>query len=160
MSKTTLTLIERLRSAARIDRTAAEEIDPEHYTPDDPVDIVAGLVFYAEMMEEAAAALEALAASTASDKQEAVTDAQIDEVFLQWNSNCHGGPLEAHRRFARLILALAAPLAQSAEQDRIDAERYRWLRDEGETQWHIVSQNAGEYLDAAIDAAIAKEKQG
>jgi len=56
---------------------------------------------------------------------------------------------------ARLLLD-NAPLAQSAEQDRIDAERYRWLRDEGEAQLAVFKCNAGEYLDAAIDAAISK----
>jgi hypothetical protein len=43
----------------------------------------------------------------------ALSDAQIDEVFLEWNSHCHGNPMEAHRRFARAILAASA--AQTGE---------------------------------------------
>jgi hypothetical protein len=51
----------------------------------------------------------------------------------------------------------AHPIA-SADDDVRDAERYRWLREEGEAQWAVVKCNAGEYLDAAIDAAIAANR--
>jgi hypothetical protein len=59
------------------------------------------------------------------DKQEAV--AQVDEgddgLFVEILHGPNGSPL---KRGDKLY---AAPLAQSAEQDRIDAERYRFLRD-------------------------------
>ncbi|SAL10257.1 hypothetical protein AWB73_00083 [Caballeronia turbans] len=62
---------------------------------------------------------------------------------------------------------LAAPLAQSAEQDRIDAERYRWLRKQNwnEADMAVVCRPKeaiklgydcpnGERLDDAIDEAV------
>jgi hypothetical protein len=45
----------------------------------------------------------------------------------------------------------AAPLAQSAEQDRIDAERWRWLK---KNDFWLPCSPSG--TEAAIDAAIAK----
>lgn len=40
-----------------------------------------------------------------------VSDGQIDDVFMEWNSHCYGNPIESHRRFARSILALKTPQA-------------------------------------------------
>lgn len=58
-------LIERLRHRAENARLAASEIDPDHYTPDDPADIAAGLEGEAAILEAAAAALSARAAPVA-----------------------------------------------------------------------------------------------
>jgi hypothetical protein len=60
----------------------------------------------------------------------------------------------------------AAPLAQSAEQDRIDAERYRWLRVQDDDDFcfavvknaHFDLYESPEELDAAIDAAKGASK--
>jgi hypothetical protein len=60
---------------------------------------------------------------------------------------------QGHRdaRHAAADLANAAPLAQSAEQDRIDAERWRWLK---KNDFWLPCSPSG--TEAAIDAAIAK----
>jgi hypothetical protein len=96
-----------------------------------------------EVLDEARAYL-----ANPSDKQEAV--AQVDEgddgLFVEILHGPNGSPL---KRGDKLY---AAPLAQSAEQDRIDAERYRWLKKHN--FWLPCSPSGTE---AAIDAAIAKE---
>lgn len=56
---------------------------------------------------------------------------------------------------------------EQAEQDRIDAERYRWLRNKARSvdwsrKWTDISFTThtrfdGQSMDAAIDAAIVKE---
>lgn len=55
-------LVETLRERADSDELAAGEIDPLHYTPDDPVDIAAGLEFLASERRECADMLEKQAA--------------------------------------------------------------------------------------------------
>lgn len=59
----------------------------------------------------------------------------------------------------RDVLMMHALLTRP-DADKRDAERYRWLRDEGEAQWNVVRQHAGEYLDAAIDAALSQASKG
>ena len=34
---------------------------------------------------------------------EPLSDREIDALFHDWNSRCHGDPVESHRRFARVI---------------------------------------------------------
>jgi hypothetical protein len=99
-----LKLIKRLRDAADADEVAAEELDPMHYTADDPEDIIAGLEFRArerrecaDMIEQQAARLTALEserdALLAAAGKEAVAwqvrraDGRIDGVPIQWE-NC------------------------------------------------------------------------
>jgi hypothetical protein len=53
-----LKLIKRLRDAADADEVAAEELDPMHYTADDPEDIIAGLEFRARERRECADMIE------------------------------------------------------------------------------------------------------
>jgi hypothetical protein len=53
----------------------------------------------------------------------------------------------------------SAPPADTARQDRIDAERYRWLRQPGQQQDFIcgVAWGSPDEMDAAIDAALEAE---
>ena len=89
-----------------------------------------------------------------SDKQEAVVYAVSDEAAMQWverhdleNIIRDPGTARCAIDDARSLHLIDAPLAQSAEQDRIDAERWRNARRRG---W-LTDRDAEE-----IDANIAK----
>lgn len=56
------------------------------------------------------------------------------------------------------FIALARHLERELTAAQKDAERYRWLRDEGVSIEGIAPIRRNKWLDAAIDAAIAAEK--
>jgi hypothetical protein len=98
-----------------------------------------------------------------SDKQEAVAEIVRYETFTgrtAWDIKIRDTSLKNG------ALLYAAPLAQSAEQDRIDAERYRWLRVQDDDDFcfavvknaHFDLYESPEELDAAIDAAKGASK--
>ena len=58
-------MVRQLRSRAKLDSEASEEIDPEHYDPDNPQDIKYGLMFTAQLFTACADMIERLAASPA-----------------------------------------------------------------------------------------------
>lgn len=49
---------------------------------------------------------------------------------------------------------------QVSEQDKIDAQRYRWLRDcpRGSAQAHVCLAYSHDEMDQAIDAALIKQR--
>lgn len=91
----------------------------EHVEKGDPVDVAN----FCMMLHENSAAVRSLDILAAQPAQAAplrvvsgaMTDEQLDNVFLEWNSHCFGDPLESHRRFARAILA-AQPVQAVAWQ--------------------------------------------
>jgi hypothetical protein len=94
-----------------------------------------------------------------SDKQEAVAEIVRYETFTgrtAWDIKIRDTSLKNG------ALLYAAPLAQSAEQDRIDAERYRWLRDSNNFRdgGIIVGNAEGEEIlwDTSLDAAKGASK--
>jgi hypothetical protein len=137
-----------------------------------------------------ARAILAASAPNPSDKQEAVVYAVSDEAAMQWverhdleNIIRDPGTARCAIDDARSLHLIDAPLAQSsemvylpvtpvafdqpAEQDRIDAERYRWLRKQNwnEADMAVVCRPKeaiklgydcpnGERLDDAIDEAV------
>jgi hypothetical protein len=94
-----------------------------------------------------------------SDKQEALTSEQIADLASNY---CIGGQYRDIVAFGKAVLSGAA-LAQSAEQDRIDAERYRWMRrtfinDDESWPDDVAFATTEEKLDVAIDAAKGASK--
>lgn len=98
------------------------------------------------------------------------------EAFTEW-ANAEYDPtpdprIPQHERFASYWRCWQAALAQQSaqqEQDRIDAERYRWLRDNRESDWTICLWDGFEYIrggltpeiiDAGIDAARKGGRNG
>jgi len=82
---------------------------------------------------------------------EPVTDEHIDAVTHKWMENCYGNPLESHRRFARTILALAAPAQAAAVPEYGSAE----------SEWHERGYKQGradeatqQRLAAAVPEAV------
>jgi len=129
--------------------------------------------------------------ATPSDKQEAVADnsqivTRLRRALYQiahWPDGGNAYGQDKIKRFAAGILDgdPPAPLAQSAEQDRIDAERYRFLRDKmrfssppgdiptmtlsapleaptHDTHKDWISDRFDASVDRTIDAAISKER--
>jgi hypothetical protein len=67
----------------------------------------------------------------------------------------------SHEHNCELYRAEIAELRARIESLAADAERYKWLRDVGDSTWEPMSKRihaGGMGIDAAIDAAIAKEK--
>jgi len=96
-----------------------------------------------------------------------LTDAQIDAGVREAeraDGDCD--PIDFRRgvKFAEASHARAALSAQAVpqdERDKVDAERYRWLRDESYSPiWDFGGCYPRTGLDAAIDAAIAARKGG
>ena len=54
--------------------------------------------------------------------------------------------------------AVANALQAEVDALRKDAERYRWLRDNGRCDWDILWDYQGEGLDQVIDSEISREK--
>lgn len=96
-------------------------------------------------------------APSAVEPHTALTGEQEREAFFAWvaDRGCDtDGAWSAWQ--ARAALGIASP---SQGEDRRDAERYRWLRDEANTDSDICPFYAGEGLDAAIDAALSASKE-
>ena len=100
-----------------------------------------------------------------ASKPEVATPRLTQEQVERWRM--HNGAVTTNEFIALCDLALEALLVNpaSAPQDATeakDAARYRWLRSPGNDKKasYIFWQNSGSYLDTAIDAAIAAEREG
>lgn len=60
--------------------------------------------------------------------------------------------------FAAVNRAEVIPLLELCRELAQDAERYRWLRDNGRGELYILWDYQGEELDRVIDAEISREK--
>ena len=60
---------------------------------------------------------------------------------------------------ARLLERELSALQASVEATEKDAARYRWLRDADITDPEALQTLQGDELDAAIDAAVAEERE-
>jgi hypothetical protein len=87
---------------------------------------------------------------------EQLADAYADASFEQGLNQRTVDP-EPEKRREALVTELRRLAAENAAL-RKDAERYRWLRDKGDSTWMAMGRRPGvkftQEIDAAIDAAM------
>lgn len=99
-------LIAQLHDRADLDQEAADKIDPEHYTPDDPVDVAAGLEFQALEYRRCADMLERQSALIAEQGHR--ISAYMVELEARAASTSHTGSAapEASQQLAETVLSM------------------------------------------------------
>ena len=74
--------------------------------------------------------------------------------FLEQMQDGYWTPWHIAQEDLNFALASAAGAATVAQADKLDAERYRWLRSIGSEQLNIMGHYAGLAMDKEIDAAM------
>ena len=135
-------LIERLREL--IDNRCGDGPSGPNYDPE-----------LLDVLSEAAAAIESAPAL------ESNAPVGVVEAFEEYHKADHRDPavaLEWEWWQAAWKAALAQQPAATDEAIRRDAERYRWLRENGRGDLDILWVYQGEELDRLIDSEISREK--
>jgi hypothetical protein len=115
---------------------------------------MAAKVHWERRAEAAERALDHVRQQAGIWKQEALTQKHtVDSVGAELGGIPDYGPIVAS---VQALKARAEAAEQQVQELREDAERYRWLRDVGDSTWFPMAKRPGcnaQLIDAAIDAA-------